>query len=185
MSHNREIAGLWARSLTFNEAVGGKAEACAYCEVALAGARCLSRRVSTGLGAANVIDEAFCEGCRGRYDQRGPKHASQWAGSAGKRPTHRNTLAPYQDDEEGEGGRPERRDAPVKLGGGGTGMTKTTVADLSPGTLLARSTGWRYRVQASDRDADRVVLCGPRGSLAVGYGELQCDIASGRVGIEG
>jgi hypothetical protein len=65
-------------------------------------------------------------------------------------------------------------------------MTETTVADLSPGTvLLARSTGWRYRVQASDRDADRVVLCGPRGSLAVGYGELQRGIASGRVGIEG
>ena len=37
------------------------------------------------------------------YDERGPKNARQWAGSAGKRPTHRNTLAPYQDDEGGGG----------------------------------------------------------------------------------
>ena len=104
MSHSREIAGLWARSLTSNEAVGGKGEACAYCKVSLADTRCLSRRVSTGFGAANVIDEAFCDRrCRGLYDRRGPKHASQWAGSAGKRPTHRNTLAPYQGDDEGGG----------------------------------------------------------------------------------
>ena len=96
MNHSREIAGLWARALTSNEAVGGEAEACAYCEVALAGAHCVSRRVSTGFGAANVTDEAFC-------DRRGPKYASQWAGSAGKRPTHRNTLAPYQGDDEGGG----------------------------------------------------------------------------------
>ena len=52
-------------------------------------------------------------------------------------------------------------------------MTGTTVADLSLGTVLvARSTGWRYRVQASDVKDNRVVLRGPRGSLAVGYGEL-------------
>jgi hypothetical protein len=38
------------------------------------------------------------------------------------------------------------------------------VADLSPGTvLIAGSTGWRYRVQAADQEADRVVLRGPRG----------------------
>ena len=63
-------------------------------------------------------------------------------------------------------------------------MTKTTVADLSPGTLLvARTTGWRYRVQAADVETDRVVLCGPRGSLAVGCGELQRGIASGQIGV--
>ena len=63
-------------------------------------------------------------------------------------------------------------------------MTKTTVADLSPGTLLvARTTGWRYRVQAADVETDRVVLCGPHGSLAVGYGDLQRGIASGRIGV--
>ena len=100
MNHSHEIAGLWARALTSNGAVGDEAETCAYCEVSLAGARCLSRRVSTGFGAANVTNQAFCDRrCRGRYDQRGPKDASQWAGSAGKRPTHRNTLAPYQDDD--------------------------------------------------------------------------------------
>ena len=103
---SREIAGLWARSLMpDSETIGDEAEACAYCKVSLAGTRCLSRRVSTGFGAANVTDQVFCDRrCRGRYDQRGPKDASQWAGSAGKRPTHRNTLAPFQDDDEGEGG---------------------------------------------------------------------------------
>ena len=60
------------------------------------------------------------------------------------------------------------------------------VADLSPGTVLvAGSTGWRYRVQAVDRSADRAILCGPRGSLAVGYGKLQRGIANGRVGVLG
>ena len=60
------------------------------------------------------------------------------------------------------------------------------VADLSPGTvLIAGSTGWRYRVQAVDRLADRVVLCGPRGSLSVGYSELQRGIADGRIGVLG
>jgi hypothetical protein len=44
----------------------------------LAGARWVSRRVSTGFDAANVTDEAFCDRrCRGRYDQRGPKDASR------------------------------------------------------------------------------------------------------------
>ena len=61
-------------------------------------------------------------------------------------------------------------------------MTETTVADLSSGTvLLARSTGWRYRVQATDVESDRVIVRGPRGSLAVGYGELQRGIANGRL----
>ena len=105
MSHSHEIAGLWARSLTPERgAVGGEGEACAYCNVSLAGARCVSRRVSTGFGAANVTHETFCDRCcRGLYDERGPKDTSQWTGSAGKRPTHRNTLAPYQDDDEGGG----------------------------------------------------------------------------------
>jgi hypothetical protein len=41
------------------------------------------------------------------------------------------------------------------------------VANLSPGTVLvAGSTGWRYRVQAADQEADRVVLRGPYGSLS-------------------
>ena len=63
-------------------------------------------------------------------------------------------------------------------------MSETVVADLSPGTvLLARSTGWRYRVQAADVEDNCVVLCGPRGSLAVGYGDLQRGIASGRIGV--
>jgi len=60
------------------------------------------------------------------------------------------------------------------------------VADLSPGTVLvARSTGWRYRVQAVGQKADRVILCGPRGSLSVGYNEIQCSIAKGRIGVLG
>ena len=97
-----EIAGLRARSLIPDrEAVSDEGEACAYCEVSLADAKCLSRRVSTGFGMANVRDEAFCnQRCRGLYDERGPKTASRWIGVAGERPTHRNTLAPYQDDDE-------------------------------------------------------------------------------------
>jgi hypothetical protein len=52
-------------------------------------------------GMANIRDKAFCDRrCRGLYDQRGPKNASRWIGVAGERPTHRNTLAPYQDDDE-------------------------------------------------------------------------------------
>jgi len=63
-------------------------------------------------------------------------------------------------------------------------VTETVVADLSPGTVLvARSTGWRYRVQAVDRDTGRVILCGPRGSLAASYQELQRDIARGQIGV--
>jgi hypothetical protein len=65
-------------------------------------------------------------------------------------------------------------------------MTETAVADLSPGTVLvARSTGWHYRVRAADSEANRVVLCGPRGSLAVGYGDLQRGIANGRIRVQG
>jgi hypothetical protein len=65
-------------------------------------------------------------------------------------------------------------------------MSETVVADLSPGTVLvARSTGWRYRVQAVDPNTDRVILCGPRGSLAVSYQETQRDIANSRIGVRG
>ena len=105
MSHTHKIASLWARSLTpEREELGGEGETGAYCDVSLAGARCLSRRVSTGFGAANVTDETFCDRrCRGVYDERGPKDASQWGGSARKRPTHCNTLALYQNDDEGGG----------------------------------------------------------------------------------
>ena len=64
--------------------------------------------------------------------------------------------------------------------------TGRDVANLSPGTvLIAGTTGWRYRVQAADRSADRVVLCGPRGSLSVGYSELQRAIANGYVEVLG
>jgi xanthine dehydrogenase iron-sulfur cluster and FAD-binding subunit A len=60
------------------------------------------------------------------------------------------------------------------------------VADLSPGTVLvAGSTDWRYRVQAADQEADRVVLRGPHGSLSVGYEDLQRSIANGHVGVRG
>jgi hypothetical protein len=60
------------------------------------------------------------------------------------------------------------------------------VVDLSPEmVLVAGATGWRYRVQAVDRLADCVVLCGPRGSLSVGYNELQRGIANGRIGVLG
>ena len=102
---SREIAGLWARTITpEREEIGSERERCTYCDVALGGAHCVSRRRSTGFGAANVTREAFCDRrCRGLYDERGPKDASQWAGSAGKRPTHRSTLAPYGDDDEGGG----------------------------------------------------------------------------------
>ena len=58
------------------------------------------------------------------------------------------------------------------------------VANLSPGTVLVvGSTGWRYRVQAADQEADRVVLRGLYGSLSVGYNELQRGIANGRIGV--
>ena len=60
------------------------------------------------------------------------------------------------------------------------------VADLSTGSvLIAGTTGWRYRVQAADPEADRVVLRGPRGSLSAGYREVQRGIANGRIEVSG
>ena len=60
----------------------------------------------------------------------------------------------------------------------------TTVADLPPGSVLvARFTGDAYRVQAVDRDDNRVVLVGPRGSLGVDHDDLQRDIANGKIGV--
>jgi hypothetical protein len=65
-------------------------------------------------------------------------------------------------------------------------MSSSGVADLAPGSVLvAGATGWRYRVQAADPEADRVVLRGPRGALAVGYRELQRGIASGKIEVWG
>jgi hypothetical protein len=62
----------------------------------------------------------------------------------------------------------------------------TDIADLSPGSvIIAGSTGWRYRVQAADLEADRVVLRGPHGSLSAGYRELQRDIANGKIEVSG
>jgi len=62
----------------------------------------------------------------------------------------------------------------------------TDVADLSPGSIVvAGSTGWRYRVQASDPEADRVVLRGPCGTLGVSYREIQRGIANGRIEVVG
>ena len=59
------------------------------------------------------------------------------------------------------------------------------VADLSPGSvLIAGITGDRYRVQGVDRDADRVVLVGPNGSLSAGFSAIQRDIASGKIGVD-
>ena len=58
----------------------------------------------------------------------------------------------------------------------------TDVADLSPGSVLvAGTTGWRYRVESSDPEADRVVLRGPHGALSAGYREIQRGIANGRI----
>jgi hypothetical protein len=51
--------------------------------------------------------------------------------------------------------------------------------------LIAGTTEWRYRVRAVDRDDDRVVLRGPHGALAVGYGKLQRGIANGRIEVRG
>ena len=60
------------------------------------------------------------------------------------------------------------------------------IADLSPGSVLvAGTTGWRYRVQAADPEADRVVLRGPNGSLSAGYREIQHGIANGRIKVSG
>ena len=61
-------------------------------------------------------------------------------------------------------------------------MTGPDVADLSPGSVLvAGTTGWRYRVQAADPEADRVVLRGPHGPLSVDHREIQRDIASRKI----
>ena len=61
-------------------------------------------------------------------------------------------------------------------------MTGPDVADLSPGSvLIAGTTGWRYRVQTADSEADRVVLRGPHGPLSVGHREIQRGIANGRI----
>ena len=60
------------------------------------------------------------------------------------------------------------------------------IADLSPGSvLIAGTTGWRYRVQAADPEADRVVLRGPHGSISAGYREIQRGIANGRIEVAG
>ena len=84
--------------------VGGEGHECAYCDISLAGACCIRRRRSTGFGRANEVIERFCDRrCRGLFDERGPKDASQWSRLVEERPTHRNTLAPYQDDEGGGG----------------------------------------------------------------------------------
>ena len=62
----------------------------------------------------------------------------------------------------------------------------TDVADLSPGSILiAGSTGWRYRVQAAAPEDDAIVLRGPHGSLSAGYREIQLDIASGKIEVDG
>jgi hypothetical protein len=54
--------------------VGSENHECAYCGVALAGARCIRRRRSTGFGRANEVIERFCgRRCRGLFDERGPK----------------------------------------------------------------------------------------------------------------
>jgi len=83
------------------EEVGSAGNECAYCGVSLAGARCLRRRRSTGFGRANVVIERFCDRrCRGLFDERGPRDEARGAGVRGRLPTHRNTLAPYQDEDE-------------------------------------------------------------------------------------
>jgi len=85
------------------EEVGSEGDECAYCEVSLAGARCLHRRRSTGFGRANVVIERFCDRrCRGLFDERGPRNEARGAGVRGRLPIHRNTLAPYQDQDEDE-----------------------------------------------------------------------------------
>jgi hypothetical protein len=85
------------------EEVGDEGDECAYCGVSLAGARCVRRRRSTGFGQANVVIERFCESrCRGLFDERGPRDEARGAGVRGQLPTHRNTLAPYQDNDKDE-----------------------------------------------------------------------------------
>jgi hypothetical protein len=85
------------------EEIGSENHECAYCGVSLAGARCLRRRRSTGFGRANEVIERFCgRRCRGLFDERGPRDEARGAGVRGRLPTHRNTLAPYQDRDNDE-----------------------------------------------------------------------------------
>lgn len=54
--------------------VGSEGHECTYCDVSIAGARCIRRRRSTGFGRANEVIERFCDRrCRGLFDERGPK----------------------------------------------------------------------------------------------------------------
>ena len=83
------------------EEIGGVGDECAYCGVSVAEARCLRRRRSTGFGRANETIERFCEPrCRGLFDERGPRDEARGAGVRGRLPTHRNTLALYQDEDD-------------------------------------------------------------------------------------
>jgi hypothetical protein len=83
--------------------IGSVGNECAYCGVALAEARCIRRRRSTGFGRANVVIERFCERrCRGLFDERGPRDEARGAGVRGRLPTHRSTLAPYRNQDQGE-----------------------------------------------------------------------------------
>jgi hypothetical protein len=86
------------------EEIGSAGDECAYCGVALAGARCLRRRRSTGFERANMVIERFCEPrCRGLFDERGPRDEARGAGVRGRLPTHRSTLAPYQEEDDSSG----------------------------------------------------------------------------------
>lgn len=83
------------------EEIGSVRHECAYCGVSLAEARCIRRRRSIGFGGANETIERFCgRRCRGLFDERGPRDEARGAGVRGRLPTHRNTLAPYQDKNE-------------------------------------------------------------------------------------
>ena len=86
------------------EEIGDEGDECAYCGVSLAEARCIRRRHSTGFGRANVVIERFCRRrCRGMFDERGPRDQARGAGVRGRLPTHRSTLAPYQDEDDADG----------------------------------------------------------------------------------
>ena len=83
------------------EEIGDEGEACAYCKVSLTRAHCIRRRRSTGFGRANETIERFCgRRCRGLFDERGPRDEARGAGVRGRLPTHRNTLALYQDEDD-------------------------------------------------------------------------------------
>ena len=103
MNHSREIAGLWARALTASTAVGGEAEAYAYCNLiggrAMGLAACLDGLRRSERHGPGVLRSALSRALRPARSE-GRKSVS-WV--AGKRPTHRNTLSPYQDDDEGGG----------------------------------------------------------------------------------